>query len=215
MANLTEKRSRLGDTAYEQDLIEMASGNYAPRMAVTWATGAGVPADAMPVASEALGATTDAAASSTMAEDATARTGIGLWKGIKNVLLLIKAALDSLIAPATFTNTTVTVAQSASESGELDTGGAGILMIYPPAAIEATTTNISFKVGHTAGSRYQLYDEYGVKVSIPFTVGTAIKVPADKLLGGRYVSIVCETAAGAAVAQATAAREFVFVTRRV
>lgn len=50
MANLTEKRSRLGDTAYEQDLIEMASGNYAPRMAVTWATGAGVPADTMPVA---------------------------------------------------------------------------------------------------------------------------------------------------------------------
>jgi hypothetical protein len=35
----------------------------------------------------ALGATTDTAASSDVAEDATARTGIGLLKGIKNVLL--------------------------------------------------------------------------------------------------------------------------------
>lgn len=166
-------------------------------------------------ANTAQGALTDAAASSTVAEDATARTGISLKKGIKNVLILIKAALDTIIAPAAFTNLTATVAQAASESGEVDTGGAGSLMIYPPAAIEATTTNISFKVGHTTGTRYVLYDEYGVKVSIPFTVGVAIKLPADKLLGGRYVSIVCETAAGVAVAQATAARAFILVTRRV
>lgn len=41
----------------------------------------------------AMGATTDAAASATLDEDATARTGISLWKGIKNILILIKAAL--------------------------------------------------------------------------------------------------------------------------
>jgi len=40
-------------------------------------------------ASAALGATTDVAASTTVAEDVTARTGIGLLKGIKNLLLLI------------------------------------------------------------------------------------------------------------------------------
>lgn len=43
---------------------------------------------------DTLGATTDAAASSVDAESATARTGISLWKGIKNVLLLIKTALN-------------------------------------------------------------------------------------------------------------------------
>ncbi len=39
----------------------------------------------------ATGATTDAAASSVAAEDATARTSIGLWKGIKNILVLLNA----------------------------------------------------------------------------------------------------------------------------
>jgi len=46
----------------------------------------------------ALGATTDAAASSTVPEDAAARTGIGLWKGIKNILILIRAALPAALA---------------------------------------------------------------------------------------------------------------------
>ncbi len=41
----------------------------------------------------ALGATTDAAASATTDEDGTARTGIGLWKGIKNILLDLKGLL--------------------------------------------------------------------------------------------------------------------------
>lgn len=161
------------------------------------------------------GAPTDAAASSTVAEDGTARTSISLWKGIKNILILIKSALDTIIAPAAFTNLTATVAQAASESGEVDTGGAGTLWIYPPAAIEATTAQISFKTGHTTGTRVQAYDDYGVKITIPFTVGTSIKLPADKILGARFVSIVCETAAGVAVAQATAARAFILVTRRV
>ena len=44
----------------------------------------------------AQGATTDAAASSSVAEDTTARTGIGLWKGIKNILILINAKFGSL-----------------------------------------------------------------------------------------------------------------------
>ena len=42
-----------------------------------------------------IGTTTDAAASSSVAEDATARTGIGLWKGIKNILILLNAKFVS------------------------------------------------------------------------------------------------------------------------
>lgn len=163
----------------------------------------------------AQGATTDAAASSSVAEDTTARTGIGLWKGIKNVLILVKDALDTLIAPASLTETTVTVAQGESESGEVDLAGAATVMIYPPAAVEATTAQMSFKVGRVAGSRAQLNDEYGVKLVIPFTAAQPIRVPASMLPAVRFLSIVLETSGGAAVAQATAAREFVFVTRRV
>lgn len=44
----------------------------------------------------ALGTTTDATASSTVAEDATARTGIALWKGIKNILILINGKFAAL-----------------------------------------------------------------------------------------------------------------------
>ena len=47
-----------------------------------------------------IGNTTDAAASSTVPEDATPRTGVGLWKGIKNILILIKTALGGGL-PAT------------------------------------------------------------------------------------------------------------------
>jgi len=163
----------------------------------------------------AQGTTTDAAASSSVAEDTTARTGIGLWKGIKNVLILVKDALDTLIAPASLTETTVTVAQAESESGEVDLAGAATVMIYPPAAVEATTAQMSFKVGRVTGSRAQLNDEYGVKLVIPFTAAQPIRVPASMLPAVRFLSIVLETSGGAAVAQATAARDFVFVTRRV
>ena len=163
----------------------------------------------------AQGATTDAAASSSVAEDTTARTGIGLWKGIKNVLILVKDALDTLIAPASLTETTVTVAQTESESGEVDLAGAATVMIYPPAAVEATTAQMSFKVGRVTGSRAQLNDEYGVKLVIPFTAAQPIRVPASMLPAVRFLSIVLETSGGVAVAQATAAREFTLVTRRV
>ena len=125
MANLVEKRTRLGDTVYERDLIEMATGNFAERVAVTFATGAGVAADTLPTSNVAIGATTDTPLAGETAEGATARTGIGLWKRMVNKLIDIKALLASLVAPAAFTNLTATVAQAASESGEVDTGGAG------------------------------------------------------------------------------------------
>lgn len=126
-----------------------------------------------------------------------------------------KVLIDEDSLPASLTETTVTVAQGESESGEVDLAGAATVMIYPPAAVEATTAQMSFKVGRVTGSRAQLNDEYGVKVVIPFTAAQPIRVPASMLPAVRFLSIVLETSGGVAVAQATAAREFVFVTRRV
>jgi hypothetical protein len=126
-----------------------------------------------------------------------------------------KVLIDEDSLPASLTETTVTVAQNESESGEVDLAGAATVMIYPPAAVEATTAQMSFKVGRVTGSRAQLNDEYGVKLVIPFTAGQPIRVPASMLPAVRFLSIVLETSGGVAVAQATAAREFVFVTRRV
>ena len=53
----------------------------------------------------AEGSTTDAAASSTAAETATVRTGISLWKGIKNILILINTAIGALTETAPGTDT--------------------------------------------------------------------------------------------------------------
>lgn len=70
------------------------------RLPAALGTGGGLKVDgsgtALPVSvaaggDAAEGNTTDAAASSTVAEDTTARTGIGLWKGIKNILILLNA----------------------------------------------------------------------------------------------------------------------------
>lgn len=49
----------------------------------------------------AIGTTADAAASSTVAESTTARTGIGLWKGIKNILILLNTAMGEVQASPT------------------------------------------------------------------------------------------------------------------
>lgn len=65
-------------------------------------------------ANVALGATTDAAASSSVAEDTTARTGIGLWKGIKNVLILINAKLAALGQAAMAASMPVAIASDQS-----------------------------------------------------------------------------------------------------
>ena len=46
-------------------------------------------------ANVALGTTTDAAASPTVAETAAAKTSISLWKGIKNILILLNAKFVS------------------------------------------------------------------------------------------------------------------------
>jgi hypothetical protein len=62
-------------------------------------------------AGASIGTTIDAAASSTVAEDTTARTGIGLWKGAKNILILINSVLGVSTGAAVITDTTGTIQQ--------------------------------------------------------------------------------------------------------
>lgn len=68
----------------------VASGAIASGAIASGAMVAGAQADGH---SATLGLTTAAPAASDAAEDTTARVGIALWKGIKNILLLIKTAL--------------------------------------------------------------------------------------------------------------------------
>jgi len=74
----------------QEQLAMLISGTEADGTAIP-----GHPTAVADGANIALGTTTDAAASSTVAEDATARTGIGLWKGIKNILILLNAKFVS------------------------------------------------------------------------------------------------------------------------
>ena len=47
----------------------------------------------------------------------------------------------------------LTVAIGASETGEIDLEGQPIVMIYTPAAVEATTAQMGLKAGRVAGTR--------------------------------------------------------------
>ena len=62
----------------------------------------------------ALGTTTDAPASPSAAEDATARTGISLWKGIKNILILLNAKFAALGQAAMAASMPVAIANNQS-----------------------------------------------------------------------------------------------------
>lgn len=102
-----------------------------------------------------------------------------------------------------------TVAQNQSESAEVNLLGGNVLAIFPANAVEATTTNLSLKTGRVAGTRGVIRDTFNTRKTIPFTVACPIMVPADEYKGLTYTSLVLETAAGVAVAQATAARTFI------
>jgi len=92
----------------------VASGAVASGAIASGAMAAGSQADGH---SATLGTTTDAAASSSVAEDTTARTSISLWKGIKNTLILMNAK---------FAQATPVVTNA--------TGAAAIATSYAPAA---------------------------------------------------------------------------------
>lgn len=65
--------------------------------------------DDLTIGVEAIGAKTDAAASSTVAETGTARSGISLWKGIKNILILVSTVLGATDGAAIVTDSDGTI----------------------------------------------------------------------------------------------------------
>lgn len=89
----------------------VASGAIASGAVASGAVASGAVVDGAVVT---LGATADAAASSSVAEDTTARTGIGLWKGIKNILILMNAKLAALGQAAMAASMPVVVASDQS-----------------------------------------------------------------------------------------------------
>ena len=72
-------------------------------------------------ASVALGAVADAASATSTVEDTTARTGIGLWKGIKNLLKLIN---DKLVSGTDIGDVTINNAAGAAAVNVQDGGNA-------------------------------------------------------------------------------------------
>ena len=61
-----------------------------------------------------IGHGTDAPASSTVAEDTTSRAGISLWKGIKNILILLNAKFAALGQAAMAASMPVAIANNQS-----------------------------------------------------------------------------------------------------
>jgi hypothetical protein len=91
MADLLEK---LYPIQMSRRWKDMGDGTFAEVVYVgNEASGGGGASTIADGADIALGTTTDTPASSTVAETATARTGISLLKGIKNVLLLLSACI--------------------------------------------------------------------------------------------------------------------------
>jgi len=103
----------------------------------------------------------------------------------------------------------VTVAQNDSVSGAIDLGAGTAIGFIVPAALEATTTNISFLGASSLGGTYKVVKQGGTKLTVPVAASDyAMLAGLTDLYGVRYLKIQLETAAGVAVAQATAARVF-------
>ena len=92
----------------------------------------------------ALGTTTDAAASSVVAEDATARTSIGLWKGIKNILILMNAKFAALGQAAMAASMPVVIA---SDQSSLPVNGSSDTVVVIP-----TITAGAYAVNDSVGA---------------------------------------------------------------
>lgn len=111
--------------------------------------------------------------------------------------------------PRTLSFVNITVAINGSLSGAVDVGANKIVGLICPAAIEATTTNVSLAAAPALAGTYNVVKPDGVKWTKPFAVNDYLTFAnLSSLLGIRWVKIQLETAAGAAVVQATAARTF-------
>jgi hypothetical protein len=106
----------------------------------------------------------------------------------------------------------VVVAQNASLSAAVELGSYKLVGFIAPSAIEATTTNVSFAAAPAVNGVYKVVKPDGVKKSVPFAVNDFVTITnlAD-LYPVQFVKLQLETAAGVAVAQATAARTFTLI----
>jgi hypothetical protein len=156
-----------------------------------------------------IGLTTDA-------EAAADGSLIAIVKRIRTLLggtLTVAGAVTTTPSAPALVATTCTIAIGQSESAEVDLGGRALVAIVTPAAVEATTAQVSLKHGVVSGTRHFL-QKLGTKMSEKIdTTNLETRVDVADYAALHYVSIVAETAAGAAVVQATAEREFVLLSR--
>ncbi len=133
---------------YLRGLIKLAitAGSFLVRGSVASggiASGAVASGAIVDGANVAQGTTTDAAASPSVAEDTTARTGIGLWKGIKNILILMNAKFAALGQAAMAASMPVVIASDQSsfavKGGALDF------------SVNLTVTSGAYTIGDVVG----------------------------------------------------------------
>jgi len=106
-----------------------------------------------------------------------------------------------------YVSLTVPIAASESDALDLDAGVA--IGLVAPAALEATTAQVSFKAATSLAGTYKVVKQNGTKLTVPIAVDDfGMLYNITDLIGVRFLKIVLETAGGVAVAQATAARVF-------
>ena len=106
-------------------------------------------------------------------------------------------------------DTTMTIAEGASLSAAIDLKGATAVGFITPAAIEATTVQLGFFSSNALDGTYVEVNKNGIPVTLTFAVDEyALLENPTGLFGVRFLKIQAQTAAGVAVAQATAARIF-------
>lgn len=101
-----------------------------------------------------------------------------------------------------FQTKVVTIAGSASESGELDCGE-GMRLVGYEIGTALIATTMTYKVGSVSGSRLALYNESGA-VSHTVAASKAVTLPPVDFLPWRYVSFVAGTIQGAVAGTITA-----------
>ena len=116
--------------------------------------------------------------------------------------------------PVTIKYVDVVVAINTSLSAAVDLAGYRLVGFNAPAAIEATTTNVSFTAAPSLAGTYNIVKPDGVKLTLPFAVNDYVTFSATtsmQMFGVRWVKLQLETGAGVAVSQATAARTFTLI----
>jgi hypothetical protein len=97
---------------------------------------------------------------------------------------------------------TITIQAGAALSDALDLGRDILAGLIVPAAVDATTAQVSFWGSDTLAGTYYQVKQGGTKLVLPIAVNDfGLLTNAGDLFGVRFVKIQLETAAGAAVNQ--------------